>query len=106
MQNPRSVSLLMSVRFDHFKKWIKMAANYNTLDDFLKRMDKGNAELLMKAFVNNLDKTNSLEDAVDVADSYASINDKNLHDLILNQVQYNLQQANQANNKKATDVYK
>jgi hypothetical protein len=49
-------SLLMAVRFDHFKKWIKMAANYNTLDDFLKKMNKGNAELLMKAFVNNLDK--------------------------------------------------
>ena len=67
-----------------------MAANYNTLDDFLKRMDKGNAEVLMKAFVNGLEKSNTLEDAVDVADSYASINDKALHDLILNQVQYNL----------------
>ena len=35
MKSPRGDSLLMSVRFDHFKKWIKMAANYNTLDDFL-----------------------------------------------------------------------
>ncbi len=99
-------SLLMRVRFDHFKKWIKMAANYNTLDDFLKRMDKGNAQILMKAFVNKLDQTNSLEDAVDVADSYASINDKNLHDLILNQVQYNLKQANQTGNKRAESIYK
>ncbi|HYK45467.1 MAG TPA: hypothetical protein VEV83_09875, partial [Parafilimonas sp.] len=66
----------------------------------------GNAELLMKAFVNNLDKTNSLEDAVDVADSYASINDKNIHDLILNQVAYNLQQARKTENKKAVDIYK
>ena len=40
---PSGDSLLMLVRFDHFRKWIKMAANYNTLDDFLKRMDKGNA---------------------------------------------------------------
>lgn len=99
-------SLLMLVRFDHFKKWIKMAANYNTLDDFLKRMDKGNSEILMKAFVNKLDQTNSLEDAVDVADSYASINDKNLHELILNQVQYNLNQAQQTSNKRGEDIYK
>jgi hypothetical protein len=105
MKTPRGDSLLMRVRFDHFKKWIKMAANYNTLDDFLKRMDRGNAELLMKAFVNNLDKTTSLEDAVDVADSYASINDKNIHDLILNQVAYNLQQAKKTGNKKAADIY-
>ncbi len=105
MKQPRGDSLLMLVRFDHFKKWIKMAANYGTLDDFIKRMDKGNAEILMKAFINNLDRTNSLEDAVDVADSYASINDKNLHDLILNQVQYNLNQATQAGNKRGESVY-
>jgi hypothetical protein len=98
-------SLLMRVRFDHFRKWIKMAANYNTLDDFLKRMDKGNAEVLMKAFVNGLEKSPTLEDAVDVADSYASIDDKSIHDLILTQVQYNLQQAKNAGNKKAADIY-
>jgi len=98
-------SLLMRVRFDHFRKWIKMAANYNTLDDFLKRMDKGNAEVLMKAFVNGLEKSSTLEDAVDVADSYAGINDKAMNDLILNQVQYNLQQAKRSGNKKAADIY-
>ncbi|HEY2726227.1 MAG TPA: hypothetical protein VGI61_03575, partial [Parafilimonas sp.] len=98
-------SLLMRVRFDHFRKWIKIAANYNTLDDFLKRMDKGNAEVLMKAFVNGLEKSTTLEDAVDVADSYASIDDKNIHELILNQVQYDLQQAKNSGNKKAADIY-
>ncbi len=94
MKNPRGDSLLISVRFDHFKKWIKMAANYNTLDDFLKRMDKQNALVLMKAFVNGLDKghgKDSLEDAVDVAGSFASIYDKDLQKLVLHQVQENLQ---------------
>ncbi len=105
MQNPRADSLLMSVRFDHFKKWIKMAANYNTLDDFLKRMEKPNAELLMKAFVNNLDKTTNLEDAVDVANSYGSITDSSLKQLILNQVKVNLQQAQQTKNLRGTDIY-
>jgi len=68
-------------------------------------MDKGNAEVLMKAFVNGLEKSTTLEDAVDVADSYASINDKAIHDLILNQVQYNLQNAKSSGNKKAADIY-
>ncbi len=98
-------SLLMNVRFDHFKKFIKMAANYNTLDDFLKRMDKDNAELLMKAFVKGLDKTNSLEDAVDVANSFASVNDKALRKLILTEVQYNLQKAKDAGNTRGKNIY-
>ena len=109
LKNPRSDSLLMSVRFDHFKKWIKMAANYNTLDDFLKRMDKQNAQILMKAFVNGLDKSrglDSLEDAVDVAGSYASISDKEVQQLILNQVQYNFQQAITKKNVRSENIYK
>lgn len=101
----RSDSLLMRVRFDRFRKWIKIAANFNTLDDFLGRMDKDNAELMMKAFVNGLDKTGSLEDAVDVANSFGSINNPNVRKLILNQVQFNLQKAKAANNKKGRDIY-
>lgn len=105
MKNPKSDSLLMDVRFDHFKKWIKMAANYNTLDDFLKRMDKPNAQLLMKAFVNNLDKTKNLEDAVDVANSFASITDPDVRNLIMDQVKLNLEQAKQTKNIRAEDIY-
>ncbi|HRH50995.1 MAG TPA: hypothetical protein PLP23_19750 [Panacibacter sp.] len=105
MKNPKSDSLLMSVRFDRFRKWIKMASNYNTLDDFLKRMDNGNAQMLMKAFVNGLDKTVSLEDAVDVANSYASITNTDIQKLILTQVGINLQQAKNTQNLRATDIY-
>ncbi len=69
---PKGDSLLMSVNFDHFKKFIKMAAGYNRLDTFLRTMpDK--SEKLMRAFVANLESSPSLEDAVDVADSYGSI---------------------------------
>lgn len=105
MKNPKSDSLLMSVRFDRFRKWIKMASNYNTLDDFLKRMDNGNAQMLMKAFVNGLDKTVSLEDAVDVANSYASITNTDIQKLILTQVGINLQQAKNTQNTRATNIY-
>ncbi|MGI8636684.1 MAG: hypothetical protein ACR2KZ_14905 [Segetibacter sp.] len=105
MKNPGSDSLLISVKFDHFKKFIKMAANYNTLDNFLKRMEKDNAEILMRAFANGLEKTGSLEDAVDVADSYASISDDTLRKLILNEVQVNLRQQNKDENKRGLAIY-
>lgn len=102
MKVPRSDTLLSLVNYDHFKKFIKVAANYNTLDNFLKRMEKENAVALMKAFVNNLDKTKSLEDAVDVADSYASIKDKELNTLILKEVEENFAAAK---TKKAKTIY-
>lgn len=104
-KNLRADSLLMSVKFDHFKKWIKMAANYNTLDDFLKRMDKESSQVLMKAFVKGLDRTTSLEDAVDVANSYASITDKEVRNLVLNEVQYSLQKAKTDGNTRGTNIY-
>lgn len=104
-KSTRGDSLLMSVRFDHFKKWIKMAANYNVLDDFLKRMDKESSQVLMKAFVKGLDKTKTLEDAVDVANSYSSITDKEVQKLVLNEVQYSLQKAKQAGNTRGTNIY-
>ncbi|GGH77396.1 hypothetical protein GCM10011379_43680 [Filimonas zeae] len=105
MKVARGDSLLISVRFDHFKKWIKMAANYNTLDHFLKTMEKENAEILMKAFVRGLDKTNNLEDAVDVANSYASITDKDLQQLIMSQVQHNLAEVKKNRNFRGERIY-
>ncbi|MFT3908996.1 MAG: hypothetical protein QM737_06180 [Ferruginibacter sp.] len=103
--NPRGDSLMLSVNFDYFKKFIKMAANYNKLDTFLRSMPASNSETLMKAFVNNLDKGNDLEDATDVADSYSSINDKKLQNNILNNVIKNEQQSIADNNVKGTIVY-
>ncbi|HEX8331811.1 MAG TPA: hypothetical protein VF622_04270, partial [Segetibacter sp.] len=86
MKTPSGDSLLMSVNFDHFKKFIKVAAGYNTLDNFLKKMEKGNAEVLMKSFAAGLERTGTLEDAVDVADSYASISNNELRKLLLDEI--------------------
>jgi hypothetical protein len=97
-------ALLKTVHCDRFKKWIKLAAGYNTLDDFLKQMDTESATSLMKNFVKGLDKTASLEDAVDVADSYASISDPTLQKLILAEVQENRKQAGSERAKHIYDL--
>ena len=102
---PRGDSLLQTVHFDFFKKFIKMAANFNKLDTFLKTMPVANSEILMKAFVANLDKTGNLEDAVDVADSYSSISDKNLLQTILTYVKENEERSIQENNSRGALVY-
>ncbi|MEO6232626.1 MAG: hypothetical protein ABJB11_19305 [Ferruginibacter sp.] len=102
---PQGDSLLLSVNMDYFKKFIKMAANYNQLDTFLKIMPPNRASTLMKAFVSNLDKANDLEDAVDVADSYSSIRDKNLLQAILQNVSNNEQRSIEDNNGKGKIIY-
>jgi hypothetical protein len=91
--------LMEAVHYDKFKKWIRLAASYNTLDDFMKQMKSDNANAMIRNFVAGLDKTESLEDAVDVADSYASISNPELQLLILTQVQENMEKATSARAK-------
>lgn len=92
--------LMDLVHHDYFKKWIKLAAGFNTLDDFLSRMDTAASITLIKKFVNKLDESESLEDAVDVADAYASINNPTLQLLIIDQVQNNLEAPSSPKAKK------
>lgn len=105
MQVPRADSLLRLVHGDYYKKFIKICAAYNTLDNFLGRMDRYTAENLMRRFVNGLDVSPTLEDAVDVADSYASIYQKDLRKLILGQVQVNLAASTENRNRRGALIY-
>lgn len=97
--------LLLSVRFDKFRKFIRMAAAYNRLDAFLSSMSAEHASLLMKAFVRGLDKGLNLEDAVDVADSYASINTPAIKKLILQEVVSNLEIQKVRQNHRGEIIY-
>ncbi|MFZ9718435.1 MAG: hypothetical protein ACO3BD_03685 [Chitinophagaceae bacterium] len=101
----RGDSLLMTVRFDRFKKFIKMSANYNTLDQFLQTMPELNNRRLMYAFVNGLQRTNSLEDAVDVADSYGSILNRDLQYFLMRQVESNLENSQKLKDRKGEAIY-
>lgn len=101
-------SLLLRVKVDYFRKFIKMCAAYNTLNDFLQTMDRENAGLVMKAFVIGLEKTVGSEDAVDVADSYSSIVDKNpvLAAFIRDEVKWNLKRNKEQGNERGKVIYK
>lgn len=104
----RGDSLLMSVSFDRFKKFIKVAAGYNTLSDFLSSFpDKDKAQVLMTGFVNNLERSTGLEDGVDVADSYASISEsiKPVAEDMVRNVKLNLDRNVRDNNKRGIVIY-
>ncbi len=111
----RGDSLLMQVQFDRYRKFIKMAAGYNTLGDFLKsfplardQSQLSDAEVLMKGFVSRLERTTGLEAGVDVADSYASILEfqKPIADQMLQQVRNNLVRNDSIRNKRGQTIYR
>jgi hypothetical protein len=111
----RGDSILKLVYFDKYRKFIKMCASYNKLGEYLasfppkKTTDEmSDAEILMKSFVKNLEKSSGTEDAVDVADSYASIAEtlKPLADEMLNNVLDNYRKNEKAANKRGMAIYK
>lgn len=111
----RGDSLLMRLNFDRYRKFIKMAAGYNTLSDFLASFpprknpgDESDAEKLMKAFVGRLEQGSGLEDGVDVADSYASIAEtlKPIASDMIRNVEINYKRNEQANNRRGMAIYR
>jgi hypothetical protein len=105
MQKRGGDALLMDVRFDRFKKFIRMAAAYNKLDLFLSSMPAENAQLLIKGFVRGLEKNLNLEDAVDVADSYGSISNAAIRELVKLEIENNLGQQESLGNGRGMAIY-
>jgi len=105
MQKRGGDALLMDVRFDRFKKFIRMAAAYNKLDLFLSSMPTENAQLLVKGFVRGLEKNLNLEDAVDVADSYGSISNTAIRNLVKVEIENNLEQQQSLGNGRGVAIY-
>lgn len=106
--NNRPDSLLLAVNFDKYRKFIKMTAGYNTLSNFLAAFpDNADAKILMKAFVGYLEKSDGLEDGVDVADSYASIAEsaRPIADEMLHNVQLNYARNLAQNNRRGMAIY-
>ncbi len=104
----RGDSLLYSISFDHYRKFISQAAAFNTLSNFLSSFpNHDDATNLMKAFVGRLEKSEGLEDGVDVADSYASIyeTNKKLAAEVLALVQDNYKRNVNENNERGTVIY-
>lgn len=113
--NYRGDSLLMSLHFDKYRRFIKMSAGFNMLSDFLSTFppkktpeDESDAEKLMKAFVGKLESGDGLEDGVQVADSYASIVEsiKPLADEMLKNIQLNYNLNEQSGNKRGMAIYR
>lgn len=111
--NNRGDSLLRSLYFDRYRKFIKITAGFNMLGNFLATFppkkspdDESDAEKLMRAFVGKLE-TGGLEDGVDVADSYASVVEtlKPLATEMLKNIEVNYKRNEASANRRGMVIY-
>lgn len=68
-------SMFRLVRYDNFRVFMRMAATYNTLADFLSCMPQDDAANLLKRFITGIEseRETGLEKAMDIADSFAGL---------------------------------
>ncbi|MBK7764330.1 MAG: hypothetical protein IPI46_13460 [Bacteroidetes bacterium] len=100
-------AFLQQINMDKFRTFIRMCAGYNKLDEFLATVNEANRNVLMAKFVNHIDQNTEtdLEDAVDVADSFGSINDPVLLAYLRGQVLENYERTYQADNRRGLAIY-
>jgi hypothetical protein len=98
---------LQSVKEDKFRTFIRICANYNTLDTFLSTMPANKGTEVMDKFVSNLGNTNpiDLEGSTDVADAIGSINNKALIDNLQDRVREEYESNYLKSNKEGLSVY-
>jgi hypothetical protein len=69
-------SILFLVHNDKFRKFMRIAATYNTLTDFLRHMPDDRAKYLIHSFIGNIESSDDEEavsNASDVADAFITL---------------------------------
>jgi len=92
---------------DKFRTFIRLCANYNTLNNFLATMKKEDQTALMRSFVQGLDHTyeQDLEGATDVANSFGSITDTFLMRNITEEIRMSMEQDSTLKNARGYKIY-
>jgi hypothetical protein len=107
MDSTKGDQLLEKVHYDKFRTFLRMCAGYNTLGRFLATMDADKKTVLMRDFIAGLDKgrEDDLEDAVDVADAFGSINDAELVTFLRKEVRDNYEHSYKIRSMKGMRIY-
>ena len=103
-------SLFGLVHYDQFRKFVRIAAGYNTLDDFLKRMPVTAKQKVLHDFIsginNDAEEDDALQDAVDVADAFISFSqDPELNGLVQQELNNSLEKCRNENSFQCLRLY-
>jgi len=110
MKPMKGNEFMEKIHKSHFRTFIRMCAGFNTLQTFLSTFDQDEKYAMLSEFVAQLEEggADDLEDAVDVADAFGSINDPELLEFLRKEIQHNydrLQAIGERPNAKGTAVY-
>ncbi|MBX2904077.1 MAG: hypothetical protein KF872_11045 [Chitinophagales bacterium] len=91
---------------NRFRAFIKMAASYGKLDQFLATMKPEQQQQLMVKFASNLElDENDIEQAVEVADAFGSISDSSLLNLLRTTIKSEYKRVDAQNSKRGKVIY-
>lgn len=100
------IDFLKSLGYNRFRTFIKLCSGYNTLNRFLEPLEPAAVDSLFQSFVLDLQLFDTdLSEAVDVADSFGSIEDKNLIALIAKHLHLQHLRMIEENNLRGEIIY-
>ena len=108
LEGKSGFEFLEDLDFNQYRTFIKMAAGYGTLQNFLETMDADTQKKLLTKFVSNLETgsiENSLQASVDVADTFGSISDNELKDFFDQKMRDELLRVQNENNAHGIRIY-
>jgi len=103
-----SDSLFRIVQYDNFRTFMRLAANYNVLADFLSKMPPEKTAGLLKQFISGIenDLNTGLEKAMDIADSFTGLDSAIvIKELIQKELQSNLNSCQSAQSYFGIQLY-
>ncbi len=101
-------ALFEKVRYDRFRTFIRLCANYNTLSPFLATINEEKKSTIMRDFMANLEKGREeelLTNAVDVADAFSSVADSSLGTFLRKEVTANYERCKSLESREGIIVY-
>ena len=102
-------SILTLVHNDKFRKFMRVAATYNTLTDFLHRMPAGQSKNLIHLFISDIDDDNEDEavaDATDIADAFITLSkDPEFNNYVKEELMAGLKKSSRYNLYQGTRLY-
>lgn len=97
---------LKSVEFNRFRIFIKQCAGYNKLDDFFSSMNDSQANALIAMFAGGLyNYAGNLAPAVDVADTYGSLENEKFKGIFLQTIENELRNCIASGNEHGIKIY-
>lgn len=106
MGKTNGFTFLKSVGMNRYRTFIKQCASFGKLNDFMATMTVDEQKALLKMFVCGLDDANtSIDQAVEVADTYTGISDETLLTFIRKNIREEYKRSQQTKSREGIAIY-